>query len=831
MMRRTPLAILAALLAGVVFVLSAAAQQAASAPTAAALDETQRVERLISLIEGANPPQARLTGALELLRDPSPEVVRRLTAILTGANNRAAKIAVAQAIAASAGSLRPEFAPPLLRMLADADDAESRVAAAAALATSALDETAHALRDIARDDARHVSERLAAVEALGRMTLRAAAGALVDVLECPDPAIQRAALAALQNSTAQSFRDLQSARAWWEESRNMSLEEWQRLQIGRLVARGRATQQRVAELESRLATALRDGLFRAPESERPALLASYLGDPMTGVRIAGLDIVRSLLTDGKTVPAEIVAQVRNLLTATDAAIRIAAVRAIAAVRDPADGRRLTAMLEGERTEEVRQAIVAALGFVGGPETVGTLLRVLESSDRALLADAVVSLGRLAERVPIEGPERDAAVAALLARFRDRSTDAAAPRDALLRAMARLGDARFAASMIEALSTRETPAVRQAAARGIAALAEPKVGAASAPVSASERRAALAAQGVDVDALAGAVMEAVGDADPGVRKAATDALAAFAGSEAHLLTLWGRVSAAVEPDEGVREAAWKGCLRLLATRPAAEIDGWIARLPDAGPIRARRTIDLLQLMERSLLAQGDAAEKLGEVRVRIAEQRLALQQASDAVGAYVSAIDELRAARPARAAEVAVELLRAALRFEAYDGRVAAALRNGDARLPPQEIWKVIRAEVEPLVERDTIDRAVTMLSSVVRNPPFSENDEVYAALIRLSERAREIQAAADLDTVTAALAALRSDPQNQAARQRIEKLGPRATAPLRTALRHEIENGEAAGTHERVLHDLIKSLVPAWPGFDAAASQEDKLRAVASIEA
>ena len=102
--------------------------------------------------------------------------------------------------------------------------------------------------------------------------------------------------------------------------------------------------------------------------------------------------------------------------------------------------------------------------------IATLLDVLEYGDRLLATEAVVAVGRLAERVELNDADRDACVGVLLERFDAPPDDNEVPPEALLRAMMRINDARFVRAYTDSLRARHPAPVRQLAARAIGARA-------------------------------------------------------------------------------------------------------------------------------------------------------------------------------------------------------------------------------------------------------------------------------------------------------------------------------------------------------------------------
>lgn len=804
-------------------------EKAASAPVErfSAADQ-QRIADWVTLIEGQNTPQARTTGAREILRLGSVEAAKRLVTILSG-SNRPARIAVAAALA-ECPAIDASFLPPLLTLLGD-DDSDTRQAAAVALAKGGSPAISR-ISDLLNDSQAAQTAKLAAIDGLGRMTQRDAIALLMSALADPASPLCKAALTALERATAQEFQgDLAAAQRWWEENRGGDASGWQQIQIDRLVRQSGLLAQRLHEAELRLSSVLRDNFFRAGEPDRAALLLSFLADPSEVVRLLGIDLIQSQITEGKTPTAEMVAKLRELYTALEPRVRAAAVRTAASLRDRADAERFQQRLATETNGTVRQALIYGLGYVGGPEVVPTLLASLSDSDRTAADEAITALGRVAEKPGVDTATRELIGSTLLERWGNTASQPTNNRERLLRAMSRVPDRRFTPIFIDALAPTEPAAQRLAAVRGVALLADPRSG---------ELVTSTQALGTNGDAnatdsvrkqLVEALLKAVADGDVAVRKAAVESLCGWASSDAHLLSLWGRLIPTAEPDESVRTTAWRGVLRVLATRPASEIETWIERLPDNGPGKAQRALELLQLAEKQCVAANAPRADLGRIRARIAAQRIALNQPVEALATYCAALDDLSTAHSPDASKLALDLIRYALLNDKYEGVTATTLASDKLAIDGEPVWAELRSDIEALLRRESVDRAVACTGALCANPPGCLSASARQELDRFGRRARDLRAEMDDETIAAAVLALRANPADESARAAIAHLGPRAARGLRTALQSAISADPAAPAVERVLYDLLRAAVPDWPGFAPDASIADKLKSLERINA
>lgn len=709
---RKPVALIALSLLGMAF---CRAQDATTQPTTRATPSTQeRLSDLVALLEVQNSPEARRTIARELLLNRWTETPARVAALLAGPN-AAAKVALAAALVDLPEFLDPAYIEPLIGMLGDSD-AAVREAAAGALATYSDHGVTTRLRQLAAEAERPRLVRLAAVSALGLMTERAAIGALVQVLGDPDPGLAQAALAALGRATAIDFNDdISAARSWWEESSTLPLEAWQQRQIERLVRKDRDSRRRLEAVESRLAKLLEATFLRAPDTERVSLLAAYLSDSSTTIRLLGLRLTQLHLAEGKSLPSELQDRVRELLASLEPAEQAAAVRTVASFREPRDADRFLEMLPKVRAREVRMALLNGLGHVGGGSAADVLLNVLDDPDEQCVTEAVAALGRLAERGAIEASAREAVATALLGVFEHTKLAQGALRERVLWAMGNIADPRFGPAFATALERQEAVSVRQAAVRGMAALKDSQ--------------------------LADALATAASDPDGGVRKTAVDALVTLGASDSEkpLHALWERAVSPLETDETIRQAAWRGVLDTLSKASADEIERWIAKLTTSAPQERQRAAELLERLARAA-AESEPVDRgrLGLVRARLAALYVQLDRPADAVAAYLEAITDLRAAKSEATERATLDLLRCALVAGRYDETIASVLSSANPGPERGTMWQTVKSVVEPQLTPDGAERALALLAAVEKYPPGAWPQDVLDDLKILRARATRL---------------------------------------------------------------------------------------------
>lgn len=774
--------------------------------------QTTRVQELWSLIEGQNPPQTRRTGARELLRLGHATTPARVLAHLASPNQKPIKLALVSGLADLPEAIAPEYIDPLVALLGDADR-ELRDAAAAALAGCRDPRAVDRLLAFALDPAQTEPLRTSAVETLGRLTSFQAVEALGRLLDTPSEVVARASAVALEAISGQDFQqNPATALRWWKENRSTLSGSWERTQADRLARENRILKQRFSEVEQRLRTVLSDQFFRAAENDRAALLMAYLSDSMPVVRLAGLEIVRTLLGEQRAPPPEVIARVRDLLSAPEPAVREAAVRQLVALRDPSDGERLRQMLSVEENRDVRVAVIAGLGFVAGPEAAPLLLQLIADGNAAVATEAVRALGRLADRGVVSDPALRRRITDTL-RERFAATGAAdlARRETLLRAMSRQRDPSLAPLLAEGLRPSEPTAIREAAATGLAALLDPNkpgalIGEPPAEVTASWLVQTLAPAAADESQI--------------VRRAAVTVVSALGSRDADLEVLWGRLNPASEPDEVIRQDAWSGVLRILRARPAAEIERWLARLTEVnGPGGARGSLDLSRLLVDQMERESQSPARLAGAWRRVAELSARLGALPEARSAYSKSLAACGAAQSPETQPLAIEALRFVLAQGLYDqafGELLAGLSLDDGQL-----WAAARDECEKLMDAGNGERAAQAVARLSAWPPGRGFSAFEPQLEELRTKTSDFRMRARVDS---ALKTLRAKPDDAMAVQKLLAAGSAGVPAICDALAELAALEAPEPAVEQALVEILRALLPSWSGYPTEAAAAEKVR-------
>jgi len=800
----------------------AAAQDASTAPTA----DARRVDDLFTLVVGANAPDVRRTGARELLHVDSDYARGRLLEALAG-TDPSARVAVAGAIADVPKADAAAFIEPLIAALCAAE-AEVRSAAAEALASRGSDALVASLRERLASAETALGCRAEIAAALGRIPLRSAGAALVELLSAPEATLRQTALAALERATGNDFQgDVGRARAWWAVHESATTEEWQQAQISRLVVQNRAATRRASELEGRLSAALRDLFYRLPETERAAALQSYLKDANATVRRLGLDLVVALLSEGKSPTPETIAGVRAQLSAAEPSVRAAAARVLASLRSTPDAAAILERLASETAPEARAAMVSALGYLGGEECAAAVYKLLEdaSADAGTVEAAVTAAGRLAER-RVLGPDATQRGVSLLLQRLDAAP--AASCEALLAALARFADERVAGALTQRLDGQQPAAVRVAAARAVAtyaaALGFATGEAASQPTSGPTSRLSAEAW----DALRGALIATCGSDDVELRRAAVASLRTAPLTDDVLDALWARALPG-ETDEKVREGAWEAILKGADALEPARLVKLADGLPDAADYAPRR-VALLAAAERGFGDPPSSAAARGALRARLAGLRAASGQVDAAAQGYLSALTDLHAAQANSIYAVSLEALRFGLEQDRHYDRIAAALAQGNPALDGAALWADLAPALEAELAAGQGSAALRRLTLLKRVPPAQFDEPTQAAIDALLGRAEEAIStgvAAQLDQYLAAAA---GSPERAQALEKLRGVRARATRLVAARLEALLKSETADAGVERSLVELAVGLGGEWPGFSADAALEEKLDAVAALK-
>lgn len=779
---------------------------AVSQPARLTAEEQRLFNDYVDLLTEQNTRKARRTGARELLNHDWPQAIQVLVEVLQNEKDPIAQMAVIEVIAASAKP-NPVFIQPLIRLLGSKDE-KMRDAAADALARFNDGGVVDRLSQLAKGQGEPVTDlamRVAAIRALSLVSDRMRAmEVLVELLRDPNPEIRVRASQAVSDAAGIQFgTDIRAIEKWWQTDR-------QRSDLGRLrdrlqvkIKQNRTLQKKIEGVQTILVDTLRKLYLRMPSAQKIDTLLEYLQDSMPEVRILGLELVNAMLKDREPVPESVLRRLRLMIPDVSPRVRRQVVLTLRDLHVASDAKLILAQYRLESDSSVRAAMLNALGRLGDPEAISVMIEALSSDDKQVVAAGALGLATLSEEGHLPPEEIAPAIEPLKQCYQKLAESDQELREDLLEAMARLADPKFTPIFAGALSSENAAPVRQAAARGIAALG-------------MAENAAL-------------LVEQLADPDPGVRRTVVDALARIAKPE-HLQVLFARLDAKTEADAAVRSRAWEGIRSLLKTLPYDEQLEWVAdRIdPKTDKQTAERYVELMTEIERALSSSRSATDKLLTVREELADGLFYAGQFAEAARFYRLVYDVLSKTRSDGGWSVGLKLMQALLKANRYEeaGPLATELERQGNRRQRELVAAAVYEHVEELIKAGEPDKALNVLRQFGdRHDPGWMNQ-----FSTLQAKALELQGEQDRATVRRCFTLMRGDPDEvERAQQQIRTLGLRAIKPLAKELRAVLAADEADPMREKMILELLKLVAPRWQGYPEGAAREIKVQEVERI--
>ena len=780
-----------------------AAPKVTSKPVRLNAEDRRRYQDFVDLLREQNTPGARRTGARELLSRGWPQALQVLLEVLGNEKDPVAQTAVIEVIAESAEP-SPRFIQPLVALLGSKDE---RIRDAAADALARYDEggVIERLSRLARGGDKPVADlamRVAAIRALSQMSDRLEAmQVLVALLKDANPDVRVKAAQAIGDAAGIDFGgDVEAIQKWWEVDRRRAGLARSRDRYLVKTKQNRVLQKDLEAVQFILVSTLRKLYLRMPDAQKVDTLLEYLEDPMGDVRLLGLELVNAMLTDRKPVPESVLKRLRTMVSDSSPRVRREVALTLRDLRDAADAALILAQYSLETDGGVRAAMLNALGRLGAPEAVGVMIEALSSDDKHVIAEGAMGLAVLGEEGHVPAEEIAPAIKPLMDCYGKLAADDQQLREQLLEAMARLADPQFAPIFKDGLGAKNAAPVRQAAAKGIAALGKPE--------------------------NARLLIDHLSDADPGVRRTAVDALARIAEPE-HLESLFSRLDAKSESDATVRTKAWEGIRQILRKLPVAEQRLWIAaRLdPKTDKATAERYVELMTDIEKELAGATSQPADLLVVREQLADGLGYAGQFAEAARAYKLVYDALGKNGSGKSWGIGLKLFAAQLRADRYDEAMSLAGQlRADARGKQQDsVARVLHQHLDALLKASEPDKALDVLERV-----GSHFGETWTYKFdQLRHQAEALRREQDVATVRRCLAQLRGDATEvERAQQQIRTLGARAVRLLADELRVVLTADEADPIREKQILGLLQMLVPRWRPYPDKADRGTKLAAL-----
>lgn len=598
-------------------------------------------------------PQVRRIGADSLLGLGTDEAFGVAIEVLLGQGDPGPKTALCEAIAGLADDatdiLSEGLVDPLLQLLGSSD-AALRSAAALALCRFPNPDVVSRLGALAADGDAPSVQRAGAIDALAaNVDRRAVVQQLVVLLDSEDAGVAERVLAALKPASREDFGDdVERWKAWWQAKSALDDRAWLedrvsllreenrriRAEADRVASRSRGRQEVLA---GRLVEQLEVVYRLTPPPGQDELLAKWLGDTVVEFREAAVGLIAVGLSDGNRPSTAVRQALRSRVSDPSAAIRRHVFDVLAALTDPADAEAALQRLDQESDNTVREAIVRTLGRLGNPVAIPSLVAELSAGRgcEPCVIEAAVSLGLLGSREDADPEAVARAVGPLKARFASAG-DSVRLKAALLGAMAGLGAADCSEEFLSNLEATE-PDLLLPALEGVRSIGD---------ASRVDRILALTASN-----------------DARVRRRAIEALVVLGGDEAHLETLVNRLSPSVEPNDGVRQAAWEGFGAIVSRQSIASRLTWAERLKD---LPEREELFLAELIGDLSQIQPVPAE-LALARRRLAEVFDSQSRFAESFGVWRDLWQSMSAEGTADSREVGLAYLAAMLQAGRYEG--------------------------------------------------------------------------------------------------------------------------------------------------------------------
>ncbi len=623
--------------------------------------------------EGLLDPQVRADDrrrwAELLLSYDSPEANALIVELLTLSSRSDVQAGVCAALAERSRStpqrLDASFVDPLLVLLG-ADTEELRTASARVLAEFPGDEVPKRLGALAARAEAPMPKRLAAIDALAPNThRREVVGQLIDLLDLDVAEITDRVAAALEpigpRAYAGGVPDWRSwLSVWWKGKSELSEEAWlaEQLQVYRNRARKLGDELQILRADNdrndiAVTTKIREyqrELIRSLNSEqRDAKLVEWIDDGLPAVKLAAMGIIKSRIADeGKRPEGDVLVALLRLLKHDAPTVRRESLQILQNLNNSAVEEGVLTRLIEEKDAGTRQSLFQALGKLGSVAAIPVLTREIGSIGNSpdCVIEAALALGLIAMKTEAKEALREA-TSILPDRYRAVPADQGALRAALLTAMAGIGDPSFAPEFAAAVDSEDTT-ILPAALRGLRTVGD---------ASKLPRLRTLTAH-----------------SDPRVRLAAMEAVGKLGLEDAEIEVLLARLNPAVEPNESVREAAWRGFRQLIGKHAIPDRIRAAERLREMPDL----LIKYLEDLAGALATSSDRVAELEAVRERLVAALVASAKDAEAVP-HLRALYEMRLVYADGAAQATgLRWLESALRSSNPQGAAEVIIRLGEA---------------------------------------------------------------------------------------------------------------------------------------------------------
>lgn len=663
-------------------VLAAVAAMAQTTPPIVVADNTKVIQRQLKLLRSSmDRLETRKDAAATLLdlQDPAskepaldPAAKGPLLKILQDPTDKQARLAVIEALAERDGSI-PDFTEPLMQVLL-ACDPDLQPAVLSALSLYRTPKLTEQLLSLAQDSKRTIPQRLAAVHALGRMLPEAAAGPLFRMMEAATAAQgERCELAV---ACANSLRELTHMdlgtnlaawKAWWAKNGGKSAYQWLETKLDLVTNENRDLKKRLQQTEDAyIDSTIR--LFRlgSPnEADRTKAIQDYLGGVIPAQRRAGIELLATYLAAKQPIPPALRPAMRDLIDDPDPDVRRTAARVIG---ESGDLQAVKPLLEQSKVETdpmVNQAILVAIGQLGGDKSLlDQLLEKMNSQVDAVSIGAAKAIAKIFQnQAQIKRSQRDHVVRALIKRYEMAAPDQTELKQELLLTMGLIPEYPFRAVFERELASNVAN-LRLYAVRGLGALKDVTL----------------------VNVLA----KQLNDSEPGVRAEIATQIAKLTHDADAVEVLLTRVNPNNEKDNQVREATWMAILSMIKSWSVDQQLQWANNLTlQADPINDEQKTALADSLETRIMDEAASWPTDQKVAIMTSFARFLLKtpRAENSVKFFLQAVT----AAPEKSEERAQQVLTDLFRWSVRNDIIAKYLNNLVGHMEQHQLEAVVSA--------------------------------------------------------------------------------------------------------------------------------------------
>ncbi len=535
------------LLAGILLFGALPAVAATTQTPAQALDSNKIIQGHLKILKSpTNPLETRKLAAGLLMDLEVPGSKEQLLKILCDASDKQARLAVIEAIA-DRDEPASEFQSPLVEILL-AGETDLQAAASKALGSFRNNpKLTKQLIGIAGDTKRPASQRLPAIDTLGKMRSETTVEALIKIMEAAlsYPAGEQNEF---ENACGKSLTEITRVdlganlgawKTWWEKNRRKTKDQWLESQLDVVINENRELKKRLEQTETALIERLGQ-LFRSGstnDADRIKIIQGYLAGSLPAERRAGLVLLTEFISPKQPIPPALGPAIRDLIDDTDPQVRKSCAKVVGESQDHLAVADLLKQLEVETDFTVKQAILVALGQLGDKSLLDIFIQQLNSPVEPVSIGAIRGLTKYFQnQKKFSDSQKNQLIQALLKRYQQANDDQIQLKQEILATMGIIGDYRFQQLFEKELTTGTSPDLRLYAARGLAKLGYEKL--------------------VDI------LIKQLNDPDPGVRAELAGGIADLTSDPHAVEMLLAHTNPNIETVPQVRQNTWNAILAMV-----------------------------------------------------------------------------------------------------------------------------------------------------------------------------------------------------------------------------------------------------------------------------